>query len=165
MDRFIRAIEFVSIRTGEAIKWIAVAIVCLGTFEVLMRYVFNSPTQWGYESLLMMGASMYVLSWGYIQEQGAHLRIDILYTHLPPRGKQIVDIVGTIVFFLPVMGVLNYMSFARMWRAWAIGERSIDTTWYPPLGPLRTAVFLGMLLFTLQAIAQLVQNIRRLVED
>ena len=165
MVRIIEYIDGINRRVGELIKWMAVGIVCLGVFEVIMRYVFNRPTQWGYEMLLMSGAAMYALSWGYIQQQRSHVRIDIVFNHLSPKAQRHVEIIGTLVCFLPLMGFLNYMAFARMWRSWAIGEKSIETTWYPPLGPLRTAVFLGILLFTLQGIAQLIRLLHTPQED
>mgnify|MGYP006308948847 CR=1 FL=1 len=33
------------------------------------------------------------------------------------------------------------------------------TYWYPPLGPVRTALFLGMFLFFLQGVATLVRDV------
>jgi TRAP-type mannitol/chloroaromatic compound transport system permease small subunit len=165
MRWLIRTVDTVSQSVGEALQWVAIAIVCLGGSEVVMRYVFNRPTQWGYETLLMLGAGMYVLSWADIQRQNAHIRVDVIYNLLSARAKRVVDVLCTVVLFLPLMSILVYMAWARMWRSWAIAEKSIETTWYPPLGPLRTAVFLGFLLFTLQGIVQLIQNLHALLRD
>ena len=157
MKKFFSLIDTISIRVGEIMKWFALIMISLSAFEVIMRYVFNKPTYWGYETLIMLGASMYSLSWAYVHNQGGHIRVDVIYSYLPPKGKTIVEIVCTLVFFFPLLGMLTYISGARMWRAWEISEKSILTSWYPPLGPVRTAVFLGICLFTLQGIVQFIR--------
>lgn len=160
----LRVIDFVSRWVGEALKWVAVAIVCLGASEVVMRYVFNSPTHWGYETLLMLGAGMYVLSWAYVHLERGHVRLDVVYTRLSVRGKAIIDVICTALYFFPLIGVLVYISSLKMWRAWEIGEKSIETHWYPPLGPIRTAVFIGLCLFALQGLAQFIRDLHVLVK-
>jgi TRAP-type mannitol/chloroaromatic compound transport system permease small subunit len=163
MDTLLQIVDRVSAGVGSVMRWVAVAIVVLAAYEVVMRYVFNSPTQWGYEILLMLGAAMYSLSWAYVHSVRGHIRVDVLYTRLSARGRGLIDVVLTLLYFFPLIGVMVYMSGDRMIRAWETGEKSIETYWYPPLGPVRTAVFLGFCLFALQGVAQFIRDLRQLL--
>jgi TRAP-type mannitol/chloroaromatic compound transport system permease small subunit len=164
LDGFVRIVNGLSMRVGESIKWISVGLVGVGVYEVVARFVFNRPTEWGYELLLMSGATMYVLSWAYLHHTDRHVKIDLIYNALSESARKIIDIVCAICVHLPLMGALTYISFKRMWRSWEIGEKSIETTWYPPLAPLRTVILIGILLFTLQTVSRLITDIKALLE-
>jgi TRAP-type mannitol/chloroaromatic compound transport system permease small subunit len=127
--------------------------------EVVLRYVFNHPTTQGPVLATMTGAALYALSLGYILLHHGHVRIDILYGRLSPRRKAVLDVVLTLLFFFPVIGLLTYAGGEWMSFAWRTGERSGQTYWYPLLGPVRTAVFAGLALFLLQGIAQFVRDL------
>jgi len=163
MTTTLRVIDSISRWVGHAVKWFAVALVCLGAYEVVMRYAFNSPTRWGYETLFMLGAALYALSWAYVHLEHGHIRLDVFYGRLSARAKAIIDVACTTLFFFPLIGALIYMSGLKMWHAWKIGEISIEGTWYPPLGPIRTVVFIGLCLFALQGIAQYIRDLHVLL--
>jgi TRAP-type mannitol/chloroaromatic compound transport system permease small subunit len=163
-DEFTRIINSLSEKVGKSIKWLSCGLVGIGVYEVVARFVFNSPTEWGYELLQMLGATMYVLSWAYLHYTDGHVKIGIVYNALPESARKIIDILCAIFLHLPLMGALSYFSFNKMWRSWEIGEKSIATTWYPPLGPLKTIVFIGILLFTLQTISRLITDIKTLIK-
>jgi TRAP-type mannitol/chloroaromatic compound transport system permease small subunit len=163
MNNLLKIIDSTSKRVGQVMGCIAIIIVCLGAFEVVMRYGFNNPTNWGYDTLLMAGASMYVLSWAYVHLEHGHIRLDLFYIRFSTKVKAIVDVICTLLFFFPLISFLIYASALKMWRSWITGEISIETTWYPPLGPLRTAVFIGLCLFALQGIAQFIRDLHILM--
>lgn len=164
LDEFVRIVNNLSEKVGESIKWISFGLVGIGVYEVISRFVLNNPTEWGYELLQMFGASMYVLSWAYLHYTDHHVKIGIFYDALPESARKIIDILCAIFLHIPLMGALSYVSFTRMWRSWEIGEKSIETTWYPPLGPLKTIIFIGILLFTLQTISRLITDIKTLIK-
>ena len=64
-----------------------------------------------------------------------------------------------IVLFLPVVGFLCFEAGDWMLRSWKILEKSTFTYWYPPIYPLRTVIFAGLLLFLLQGFAQFLRDL------
>jgi len=164
LDEFVRMANNLSEKVNESIKWISFGLVGIGVYEVISRFVLNNPTEWGYELLQMFGASMYVLSWAYLHYTNQHVKVSIFYDAMPESARKIIDILCAIFLHIPLMGALSYVSFKKMWRSWEIGEKSIETTWYPPLGPLKTIIFIGILLFTLQVISRLITDIKMLVK-
>jgi len=165
MRAFIKAIDSASFWTGNTAHWLSVSLVLIMTYEVIMRYVFTAPTMWAYETVIMIGATLYALAWSYVHYQRAHVRVDVLYIHLSSRKRATIDVVCTLLFFFPVIFALVYMSGIWAWRAWEIGEKSVETYWYPPIAPVRTMVFLGITLFALQGIANFIRDAYTLLRN
>jgi TRAP-type mannitol/chloroaromatic compound transport system permease small subunit len=91
------------------------------------------------------------------------VRIDVLYGRLSKRGQAALDVIMNILLMFPLMGALTYAAGSWMVRSWVEGERWFWSIWYPPLGPVRTMVFLGLVLFTLQVLAVFVRDVYLLV--
>lgn len=128
-----------------------------------MRYVFNSPTLWAFETSIMLGATVYVFGWAYTQLHNKHIRVDIFYLKFSPRGRALIDILGMMFLAFPILSVMLINSFNYAVIAWATKERLDLSIWYPPASPLRTVIALGFILLTLQCLAQFVRDIQVLV--
>jgi len=165
MRSFLKIIDSISDWTGKTTCWLAAALVGLISLEVILRYVFNSPTMWGYETQLMAGGVLYAMGWAYAQRHRAHIRIDIVYLRLPPRYRAGIDVFGTFFTFFPLLGVFTYAAINKAVISWKIGEVGVATWWYPPLAPFRTAVAIGFLIFFLQGLAQFIRDFYRLVRN
>jgi TRAP-type mannitol/chloroaromatic compound transport system permease small subunit len=144
---------------GQIVKWFVVTAVVLICLQVLLRYVFRSASMWTYELPIQVAACMYALSWGYVLLEKGHARVDIIYGRFSDRVKAIIDSVCFVCLFLPVVGTLTYLSYNWMVRAYAISERTQFTYLYLPAQPLRTLIFVGILLFLIQGLAQFARDI------
>jgi len=165
MKKILRLVDSTSEWLGMAMRWFMLAMIFVGVLEVTQRYVFNHPTMWGYEIIIMLGAAMYPLAWACVHRHQGHVRVDVFYSRLSVRGKALVDVICGVAFFFPVLLFLLYSSGAWMWHAWEISEKSVETYWYPPIAPLRTAVFIGVLLFLIQGTAQFIRDVHLLVRS
>lgn len=165
MRKILRVIDAISDRTGKIACWLAALLVALISLEVIMRYFFNAPTMWNYETGMMVGGSLFAMGWAYAWRHHSHVRIDVFYTHLSPRGKAAVDVAGAFVFFFPLMMLFVSVSIAWAWQAWEISEKSVETYWYPIIAPFRTMVSLGFLLLALQGTAQFIRDFYLLVRN
>ena len=65
MRRILKVIDTISEKVGSAGRWFVVALILVGMFEVTMRYVFNNPTVWAYETSSMLGGATYAFGWAY----------------------------------------------------------------------------------------------------
>lgn len=159
MRKVLKIIDFVNEWVGVRTRWLAVALVLIGVIGVIRRYLLHQSTAWEYELIVMSGAAMYVLSWGYVLLRNAHTRVDIFYARLSPRGKALVDAIGCIFLFFPLIGTMVSSSYSWMVFSISIRETSATTYVYPPLYPLRTIIFIGFLLFFLQGVAFFIRNL------
>ncbi|MGB2828007.1 MAG: TRAP transporter small permease subunit [Dehalococcoidales bacterium] len=165
MRATLRAIDATSEWTAKIISWLAVALVFVLVFDVVERYVFGGATVWAYETGTMLGATIYVMGWAYVSRMRDHIRVDVFYVHFSPRVQLIIDIAGTLLFFLPLLYVLLDTSIYYMLRAWRIGEVLAETFWYPPAGPFRTMMVVGLLLLTFQTVAHLIRDFYQLTRN
>ncbi len=158
MKKILSGYDWFVDKVGELVKWLAVILVFQMTFEVTMRYLFNSPTIWGYDTAVMTGIILYVMAWSYADLHNQHVRVDLIYTRLSDKGKALIDTLGAIFFFLPFVAVMLYTSSTWMWKAWATHEVRSETYWYPPAAPIRTLFFLGVIMFTLRGLTRLIRD-------
>lgn len=158
MGTILRVIDAISRWTGLSAKWLCLALVLIGAYDVIMRYAFNAPTVWAYETCVMLGGAIYALGWSYSHLHKSHVRVDIFYIRLSPRGKAFIDTFGALIFFFPIMAVLIKTSISWTWTSWVNQEVMIETYWYPPAAPFRTVITLGICLFTIQGLAQFIRD-------
>ena len=165
MRTVVKTIDSISEWAGKTIRWLCVVLVVVMVYEVIMRYGFGAPTMWAYETCIMLGAAIYGIAWSYTHRHNAHIRVDVFYMRLSPKGKAIVDVAGDLLFLFPLAIILIGISSAWTWRAWLTNEVMAETYWYPPSAPLRTVVTLGFCLFALQGVANFTRNLSLLIRS
>ena len=155
-DRYTRvaaALDAVSRHTGQAIAWLTLALGLAGTAVVVLRYAFDSGWIWMQESLTWMHALTFMLGAAYTLEADEHVRVDIFYRGWSPRAKAIVDLLGTLLFLLPLCAFLLWASLPYVEGAWRIGERSREAGGLPALYLLKTAIPALAVLLALQGVS------------
>ncbi len=156
--RFTDLIDRVNGWVGEFVcYWSAIAVFAY-YYEVLARYVFNSPTNWAHESMFLMFGMQYLISGGYTYREDGHVRVDVIYLHLPVRARAVVDIVTSVFFFL-FAGALLWTGWSFMMDSIRVWEVSF-TEWAIQYWPVKSTMALGALLILLQGTSKLIKDIR-----
>ena len=139
--------------------WFCLALVLLLSYEVFMRYVLESPTIFSYEIATMMGVTITAGGLAFAHKYHGHVRVDVFWRLLSPRGKAIVDVIGNLLFFFPLVIILVYVSGEWAQYSFSIGEIMIKTYLYPPAWPVRAVMVIGLFLFVSQGIAKLIRDL------
>lgn len=155
--KFNRLVSNINGITGELVAYWSIIAVFVYYYEVIARYVFNSPTNWAHESMFLMFGMQYLLAGGYVLREGAHVRVDVIYMHFSKRTKAITDVITSIFFFIFMLTlfVTGYIFFNDSFE---VREVSF-TEWGIQYWPIKFALPLGAILLFLQGIAQLVKDI------
>jgi len=148
-----RVIDSISEWTGRFISWLCLALIAIVVLEVVMRYVFNNSQNWSPELSGMLLATITAMGWAYVHRHSGHVRVDIIYNFLSPRGKAVLNVICALTMFFPLMFVLIRAAASWMYYAFSRHEVLIATSWYPPAAPSRTMVLIALSLFALQGIA------------
>jgi TRAP-type mannitol/chloroaromatic compound transport system permease small subunit len=154
---FTDKIELVNQRAGEFAAYWAVISVFVYYYEVIARYVFNSPTNWVHESMFLMYGMQYMLAGAYAYREDQHVRVDVIYTKFSPRGKALADIVTSMFFFI-FIGVM-------FWTSWRFAADAINndehsfTEWGVQYWPVKLMMPIGAGLLFLQGISKLIKDI------
>lgn len=165
MRKILKAIDTINDFTGKTAKWVVVLIMVTITTEVALRYIFSKPTSVLPELMMMFGAALYTLGWGYVHRLRRHVRVDVFYLSLPTRWQAGIDVVATLIWLLPMVAFLVYVSVGWSYRSFVVEERSSFSYWFPLLWPIRTVVAVGMILLALQALAQFYRDLYLLVRN
>ncbi len=136
--------------------WSAIAVFVY-YYEVLARYVFNSPTNWAHESMFLMFGMQYLIAGGYCLREDAHVRVDVLYMHFSTRMKAFVDVLTSVFFFIFVLTLL-FTGWTFFMDAFEIREVSF-TEWAIQYWPVKFALPLGAALLFLQGLARLSKDV------
>jgi TRAP-type mannitol/chloroaromatic compound transport system permease small subunit len=155
--RITDALEWLNIRAGEFVAYWAVISVFAYYYEVIARYVFNSPTNWVHESMFLMYGMQYMLAGAYAYREDQHVRVDIFYSQFSPRGKAIADIITSIFFFIFV-GTMLMTGYRFAADAVGLGEVSF-TEWAVEYWPVKLTIPIGAALLLLQGISKLIKDI------
>jgi TRAP-type mannitol/chloroaromatic compound transport system permease small subunit len=155
--KFTDWIDAVNTRIGEFVAWWAVIAVFVYYYEVMARYIFNSPTNWVHESMFLMFGMQYMLcgALGYKEDQ--HVRVDVVYTQFSRRGKAVADIVTSVFFFIFILTMLWTGARFAM-DAIQVGERSF-TEWSEQYWPVKLMIPIGAFLLAMQGVAKLIKDI------
>ena len=114
-------------KAGEYVAWWSLMAVFVYYYEVIARFVFNSPTNWVHESMFLMFGMQYMLSGAYAYREDQHVRVDVIYAKFSPRGKAIADIITSVFFFI-FIGTMLVTGYRFAGDAVNFGEHSF-TEW------------------------------------
>ena len=150
-------LEWVNVRVGEFVAYWAVISVFAYYYEVIARFVFNSPTNWVHESMFLMYGMQYVLCGAYAYREDQHVRVDVFYTKFSPRGKAIADIVTSVFFFI---FILTMTWTGARFAMDAINNNEVSfTEWGIQYWPVKLALPVGAALMALQGLSKLIKDI------
>lgn len=145
-------------RVGQLTKWLVLVCVLISTANALVRKVFDMSSNGFLEIQWYLFSAVFLLGAGYTLKHNEHIRIDILLGRLSPRKQAVVDILGGLLFLLPMAGLILYFSWPIFTQMLASGEHSSDSG-----GLIRWPVWallpLGFSLLILQAIAEIIKRL------
>jgi len=142
--------------------WSAIAVIVY-YYEVIARYVFNSPTNWAHESMFLMFGAQYLIAGGFCLRENAHVRVDVFYMHFSKRTKAMVDLATSIFFFIFIVALLT-SGWTFFMDSYQVREVSF-TEWGIQYYPVKLSIALGALLLLLQGIARVLNDINTLRES
>lgn len=163
LDPVLKVIDKISETTGHIVASFIAIITVVVLYEIISRYIFNKPTVWAFEVTWMLCGSLLVLLPAWAEKLHGHVNVDVLYLHFPRKGKQILDLVLTLVLALPFIIVILYSSTIYAMNSWEIKEHT-STIFRPPLYPLVTTIPIGFFLLLLAVLAQMIRGIRSMIK-
>jgi TRAP-type mannitol/chloroaromatic compound transport system permease small subunit len=155
----IRAIDAFTEWTGYLFVLLIIPLIFANVVEVFARYVLRAPTVWALDTTTMSYAALFMLGCALALLKGAHVRTDILWAAFSDRTKGMIDSLAFLLFFLPTMAVLFFISVDDFLYSVSINERSSSGAWTPIIWPLRGVIPLTAFMLFLQGISELMKSL------
>ena len=128
MRSFISFADHLSTSIGKAFSWCIVILMGGTVYEVIMAYVFNSPTLWNFDFSMQMYGAILMMSGAYCLATESHVRGDVIYRLFKPRVQGWIDLILYFIFFFPGVLALAFYGYDYAALAWKIKE----TSWSSP---------------------------------
>ena len=139
--------------TGRTISWLTLGMVLMTFTVVFFRYAFNTGWIALQESINYMHALVFLVGAAYTLKHNEHVRVDIIYQKLSPRGRAWIDMLGHLFILLPVMIFIFWISWDYVADSWNVFESSRQAGGLPGVYLLKSSILLMSVLLILQSIA------------
>ncbi|WP_299560985.1 TRAP transporter small permease subunit [Enterovirga sp.] len=155
---FSRAVDRLNAGAAWIATWLVLFACVVSAGNAIVRYLFSYSSnafleiQWySFGALVFLGAA-------YTLRMNEHVRVDLVYSSLSEEKQVWVDIVGLVLFFLPVTAYLTWISIPLFTVSFRSGEVSSSagglTIW-----PAKLLIPLGFALLLLQGLSELIKRI------
>ena len=145
-------------KTGKISSWFSLALVLLISTDVLLRYVFNFSTAALYEMEWHLFAIIFLLASPYTLQKNKHVRVDVFYNNFSKRKKNIVDLIGNIIFLIPFSFIIFYTSLPFVEDSFSILESSPDPGGLPYRFIIKSIIPIAFFLLMIQGILNTIKN-------
>ncbi len=125
----VRFLEGLANTVGRIAAWAGLLMVLQQVMIVFVQRVFASvqitlgfglpfskDISWWAEELKLYNAMIVCLCVTYTFVQGGHVRVDLVYSAVSFRTKKVIDMVGSLVFMMPIAVLTWLYSWYFLWR-------------------------------------------------
>jgi TRAP-type mannitol/chloroaromatic compound transport system permease small subunit len=127
----VRVLEGIGNWVGRAFAWAGLLMVLQQILIVFLQSVFRVseitiaplgmgitfPIAWYTESLKFYNALVVALCLSYTFIQKGHVRVDLVYAAVSFRARKILDMVGTLIFMMPMAVLIWLYGWFFLWRS------------------------------------------------
>lgn len=155
--RLVTWVEALSRWSGRLSAWLVLVAMLMMVYEVVRRYVFNSPTLWVHETSTLLLGAMYALTGAFALLERSHVGVDVFYARWPRKIRAVSDLLMSVFLFL-FAGTLVVYGWRFFMDSYNLREFSLNWD-QMPLFPFKLMIPLGGLLVFLQGVANAIRSL------
>jgi TRAP-type mannitol/chloroaromatic compound transport system permease small subunit len=151
-------IDALNTAIGRWMTWLILFCTLVSALTATLRYAFD----WGSNALLeaqwFMFGLVFLFCSAWTLREGGHVRIDVLSSRLSPVARVWIDILGGLLFLLPVCLLIAVDSWNFFLIAFQTREASPNPgglIWWP----LKLAIPVAFGLLSLQGVSEIIKNL------
>ena len=151
-----RVICFISLASA----WVFIPIMILvRSFDIVARQFFSTPSN--YFQFVEWRAFMFLvlLGLGHAYLSNAHVRIDIIHSHITPRTRGWIEAAGFLLAIVPFCAVLIWYGGEFSYRAYENGEREVIAFGLPVRWMINAILPVGGLLLLISGAVVFIRNV------
>lgn len=137
----VRVLEGFANGVGRFFAWAGLLMVLQQIMIIFMQRVFavaeisvgfgvalTKDVSWWSEELKFYNAMIVCLCATYTFVQGGHVRVDLVYSAISHRAKRVVDMVGSMIFMVPMALITWLYGWFFLWRHLVVPNPSASDT-------------------------------------
>lgn len=155
---FSRLIDRLNGLIGRLVYWLILVSVIVSSGNATVRYIFSRSSNGWLEIQWYLFSAVFLLGAGYTLLNNEHVRIDIIYGRLSPRGRAWIDLLGGLFFLLPMALIIMSLAWPMFMDSWVRNEYSTDAggliRW-----PVKLLIPVGFFLLVLQGLSEIIKRV------
>jgi TRAP-type mannitol/chloroaromatic compound transport system permease small subunit len=155
---FSRIIDTINEKIGHGISWALLLAVLICSGNAMVRYTFNVSSNAWLEIQWYLFSAIFLLAASYTLRRNEHVRIDVVVNKFSKRTQVWIDLIGFVVFLLPMTLITLYFAIPYAWISIQSQEISNNAggliVW-----PAKLLIPVGFFLLTLQGISELIKRV------
>ena len=162
-----RGIDAFTKWTGKRLAWLILVAVVVSALNAIIRKVFDTSSNSWLELQWVLFSIVFLLCSSWTLLDNEHIRIDIINNMLPKQARNIIELVGQVVFLMPLTVVMIITGGPFFMRSVEINEQSGNAGGLPQW-PAKSLIIIGFTLLLVQGISELIKRIavmRGLIPD
>jgi TRAP-type mannitol/chloroaromatic compound transport system permease small subunit len=162
-----RLIDAINTWIGKRVAWLLLLAVLVSAVNATVRKVFDTSSNSWLELQWVLFSAVFLLCSPWTLLANEHIRIDILNNLLPQRARNIIEVVGTAFFLLPLTIVMLITGIPFFLSSFRINEQSWNSGGLPQW-PAKSLIMFGFGLLLIQGLSELVKRVavmRDLIPD
>lgn len=162
MEKVLNYIASISTWMAKTATWLFIPLAIVIVYDVTLRYMFNMPAIWAWDLNGQFMAVIVAFGGGYTLLHKGHASIDILVSRLSPRRRALLDVIMG-PFLMVGIGLLLWRISLGAWNSVMMRE-CYNSTWAPPIYPLKVIVAVGIGTMFLGAVADWIRNMFTVID-
>ena len=142
-------------------QYTLILMVMLTVADVFLRYVFNRPILGSYELTEFMMAVLVFSTIGYTMVVKGHVVVDLVFTKLPQRSKDILECITSFIAFI-LFAVVAWRNAVQASTAW--GRNDVTAELFIPISPFILFVAIGIAVLSLVLFTQFIQSLAKAIK-
>lgn len=139
---------------------ITMVLMVLNVFyDVIMRYFFKSGSIAMQEMEWHLFSVIILLGISYTLKEDGHVRVDLIYDRLSQRRKALINMVGAVIFILPIALLVGTSSINNAMEAYLSMEQSGDPGGLPYRWVVKALIPLSFFLLIITTIGFFIKNL------
>lgn len=136
-------------------------MVILTVADVFLRYVFNRPILGSYELTEFMMAVLVFSTIGYTMVVKGHVVVDLVFTKLPQRSRDILECITSFIAFI-LFAIVAWRNALHAGTAW--GRNDVTAELFIPISPFILFVAIGVAVLSLVLFTQFIQSLTKAIK-
>ncbi|MEA2904809.1 MAG: hypothetical protein QOI12_2196 [Alphaproteobacteria bacterium] len=164
MERLLQAsrvIDAVNDKFGVIANYLVLVSCVVSAGNAMSRHFLSESSNAWLEVQWYMFAAMVLFGAPYTLKVNEHVRVDLIYSAVSERGRIWIDILGGVLFLLPICVILVYFTWPFFVDSWRIQEGSSNAggliRW-----PVKLLLPVGFTLMALQGVSEIIKRIAAL---
>ena len=155
---FALGVDKISAKFGQIAAFAVLAAAMISAGNAFIRYGFDLSSNGWLEIQWYLFAATVMLGAPLVLKLNEHVRVDIFYGRLKGNGPVYIDLLGLVLFLLPVMFLLTWLSFPLFLKMLMNNEMSSNAgglvRW-----PAMLLLPLGFFWMTLQGVSEIIKRV------